>query len=149
MSLTWYQQHWIDTAVGRWTDEDGDNRADCVDVVKDYAQNIWAWTTWQEVWPQAGNAKDMLWNVNLDYVDRIVNDPNDPNQIPEAGDMVFFGGNSVNPYGHTGVVTQATIYAVELIQEDSFLNTPMQKTWLGYDNYGTGMVSGWLRPKFT
>ncbi|MGN6654936.1 MAG: CHAP domain-containing protein [Rhodanobacter sp.] len=143
-----YQEQWLNTAVGRATDRDGDSSYDCVDVPKDYAESIWANTSWRDVWPQAGNAKDMLWPANTEYVDIIANDAGNPNLIPQRGDIIVYGGNNVNMYGHIAVVTEADPLGVDVIQEDSFLQTPMAAGRLGYDNYGTGLCIGWLRPKF-
>lgn len=145
---TTYQEQWLTKAPGRATDRDNDNSYDCVDVPKDYVEAIFASTSWRDVWPQAGNAKDMLWPANTEYVDIIANDAGNPDLIPQRGDIIVYGGNGVNPYGHIAVVVGADVNGVDVIQEDTFQQTPMSLGHLAYDNYGTGPCIGWLRPKF-
>lgn len=148
MSTNQYQEAWIASAAGRSVDPDTDNSYDCVDVPKDYAEHIWANTNWRQVWPGAGNAKDMLYTYSTDYFDRILNDPNDPNLIPQRGDVVIFGGASINPYGHIAVVLDADTNGMDVLQADSYLQCPMYVGHLAYTNAGTGPCTGWLRPKF-
>jgi hypothetical protein len=145
---TAYQEQWLTTAPGRQTDRDGDDSFDCVDVPKDYAQSIWANTTWRDVWPQAGNAKDMFWLANTEYVDLIANDPSNTDQIPQRGDIIVYAGNGVNPYGHIAVVLDADQSGVDVVQQDTYTQEAMTVGHLAYDNYGTGPCTGWLRPKF-
>ena len=154
MTTTQYQEDWFNSAVGRKTDVDGDQSFDCVDVPKDYAQHIWANTTWKDVWPQAGNACDMFWPANTSYVDIIVNDPNNTSQIPQRGDIIVYGGtktasgDGINPYGHIATVAGADVNGVDVVQQDTYLQEPMTAGRLGYWNTGTGTALGWLRPKF-
>ena len=148
---TVYQENWFATAVGRATDPDHVGGFQCVDTAKDYAERIWAATVWQNAWPGAGNAKDMISTASTAYWDIIINDPTAHDQIPQRGDVIVWGGtgdNGVNPYGHIAVVTGADINGVDVIQQDGFLQVPMFADRLGYWNPGTGTVIGWLRPKF-
>lgn len=148
MSTNQYQEAWIASAPGRKVDRDNDASFDCVDVPKDYAINIWANTTWKDAWPGAGNACDMINTYNPEYFDRIDNDPNNPAQIPERGDVIVYGGAPINPAGHIAVVLDADQNGVDVVQEDSFMQCPMYVGRLGYTNAGTGECTGWLRPKF-
>lgn len=152
MSTNQYQEAWITSAPGRKTDMDGDASFDCVDVPKDYAEHIWANTTWRQVWPGAGNACDMIRTVSTSYFDVILNDPNNTSQIPQRGDVIVFAGTggagTLNPYGHIAVVTAADQSGVNVIQQDTYMQEAMTAGRLAYTNAGTGPCSGWLRPKF-
>lgn len=149
--LTDFQRSWMDNAPGTAVDPNAIAGFQCVDVPKDYVQHIVADTTWQMVWPGAGNAKDMLSTSSDAFVHRILNDPADPDQVPEPGDIIVWGGTGdggANPFGHIAVVTNADANGVDVIQQDGFLQVPMFRARLGYSNPGTGTVSGWLRPFF-
>ena len=149
MALNQYQEKWFATAVGRATNPDGVAGFQCVDVFHDYGMAIFG-KGWQETsgW---GNAEDLFWGPSTYYWHKILNDPNDPNLIPQKGDVIVWGGTpdwGVNPYGHIAVVVSATPNSVTVIQQDGFMQVPMYVGTLGYDNPGTGSVIGWLRPNF-
>lgn len=146
------QEAWISGAVGRAVDIDGVGGFQCVDVPKDYGQQIFG-VDWRTLWPGAGNACDMINTYNPDYFDRIDNDPNNPGQIPERADIIIYAGtrtsagDGVNPYGHIAVTLAADQGGVLVIDQDGFEQRAMATERLAYDNYGTGPCLGWLRPK--
>lgn len=145
------QENWFNTAPGRATDPDGVAGFQCVDTAKDYFQAIFN-KPWQNGWPGAGNAKDMIGTANRAYFDVIMNDPNNANLIPQRGDIIVWGGTApggLNEWGHIAVVKSANTSSVEVVQQDGFLQRPMWVGTLGYSNPGTGMVLGWLRPKLS
>ena len=149
--LTEFQLAWMANAPGQAVNRDFVGGFQCVDVPKNYVQHIFANTTWQEVWPGAGNAKDMLFTFSPDFLIQLLNDPGDPSQIPLPGDIVVWAGTGeggLNPFGHIAVCVDADVNGVDVIQQDGFLQVPMFKGRLGYTNPGTGPVSGWLRPFF-
>jgi hypothetical protein len=150
MTTNQYQEAWFAKAVGRATNLDGVAGFQCVDTFHDYGTSIFANTTWQQTsgW---GNAKDLFWGPSIEYWRKIVNDVNDPDLIPQRGDVIVYGGTpswGVNPYGHIAVVLSADANGVDVIQQDGFLQCPMFVGRLGYDNPGTGPCIGWLRPAF-
>ena len=149
--LNQFQKAWIDSAPGKAVNPNLVFGFQCVDVPKDYVQSIFADTTWQEVWPGAGNAKDMLFTSSDEFVHRILNNPADASQVPEPGDIIVWGGTGaggLNPFGHIAVVTGADVNGVDVIQQDGFTQVAMFRARLGYSNPGTGAVTGWLRPFF-
>lgn len=139
------QEAWISGAVGRRVDWDNGS-FDCVDVAKDYGQAIFG-VDWRTLWPDAGNANGMFWPANPDFFELIPNDPNNPNQIPERGDIIIYGGNAANDAGHIAVVLAADTGGVLMIDQDSNEQRPMETERLAYDNQYTGPCVGWLRPK--
>lgn len=149
MATNKYQEQWFAGAVGRATNPDGVAGYQCVDTFHDYGMAIFG-KTWQETsgW---GNAEDLFWGPSTEYWIKIQNDPNNANLIPQRGDVIIWGGTpdwGVNPFGHIAVVLSATTTSVTVIQQDGFLQCPMFVGTLGYDNPGTGTVTGWLRPNF-
>lgn len=145
-----YQEKWFATAPGRFTDPDGVAGYQCVDAAKDYFMAIFG-VSWWKGWPGAGNAKDMLGTIDPEYFDVIWNDVNDPNLIPQRGDIVVWGGTpdwGVNPYGHIAVVLSADANGVTVIQQDGGLQCAMFVGTLAYYLPTAGTVIGWLRPKF-
>lgn len=149
MALNKYQEQWFANAVGRATNPDGVAGFQCVDTFHDYGMAIFG-KGWQETsgW---GNAKDLFWGPSEYYWHKIVNDPNDPNLIPQKGDVIVWGGTpewGSNPYGHIAVVVSATPNSVTVIQQDGFLQVPMYVATLGYYEPNAGSVIGWLRPNF-
>lgn len=149
MATNQYQEAWFAAAPGRATDPDGVAGFQCVDTFKDYGMAIFG-KGWREV-SGYGNAKDLFWGPPIEYWRKIVNDVNDPNLIPQRGDVIVWGGTpswGVNPYGHIAVVVDADANGVTVIQQDGFLQCPMFVGRLGYDNPGTGLCIGWLRPNF-
>ncbi|WP_171042236.1 GH25 family lysozyme [Sinomonas gamaensis] len=149
--LTEFQIAWMQNAPGQAVNRDFVGGFQCVDVPKNYVQHIFANTVWQQVWPGAGNAKDMLFTFSPDFLIQILNDPSDPSQIPLPGDIVVWAGTGdggLNPFGHIAVCVDADVNGVDVIQQDGFLQVPMFRARLGYTNAGTGPVTGWLRPFF-
>jgi hypothetical protein len=149
MATNKYQEAWFASAVGRATNPDGVGGFQCVDAFHDYGMAIFG-KTWQETsgW---GNAKDLFWGPSLNYWHKIVNDVNDPDLIPQRGDVVVYGGTpswGPNPYGHIAVVLSADADGVDVIQQDGFLQCPMYVGRLKYSEPNAGTVIGWLRPNF-
>jgi hypothetical protein len=149
MATNKYQEAWFAAAPGRATNPDNVGGFQCVDAFHDYGMAIFG-KTWQETsgW---GNAKDLFWGPSTEYWVKIQNDPNDPNLIPQRGDVIVWGGTpewGVNPFGHIAVCLSATAASVTVVQQDGFLQCPMFVGTLPYDGPGTGMVIGWLRPNF-
>lgn len=146
MATNQYQEQWFAAAVGRATNPDGVAGFQCVDTFHDYGMAIFG-KTWQETsgW---GNAKDLFWGPSPYYWHKHVNDPNDPNLIPQRGDVVVYGGSPKNPYGHIAVVLDADVNGMTVIQQDGYLQVPMYVGRLGYYEENAGTVIGWLRPNF-
>lgn len=106
-------------------------------------------------------ARELLDAAPDAYWTRINNDPNDPDLIPQRGDLVVFGGDSFNQWGHVALVIGADANEMDLIQQDGFAKPhqfvngnwysakPAHTMRLAYYQRGTGSVSGWLRPKLT
>lgn len=145
MSTNAVQEQWLATAVGRGVSFVEKNGYQCPDPDKDYAQAIFG-VPWVHTIGY-GDAKDLFVNSSDVYFDKIPNDPNDFNQMPERGDIIFWAAWPANTAGHTMVVTSADASGVHGIEEDgSFPTLPMH---LAYFPYTWHTIIGWIRPKLT
>lgn len=112
----------------------------CVDLIVQYMRDVTGPVAF------SGNAKDWFYNYGGDLAskyDLIKNNPSDPNQIPQKGDIVIFGGNQPGSggFGHIDVFLSGDV-----------------SSWIGFDqNWGGAYahrvthnyvyVIGWLRKK--
>lgn len=122
---------------------DNHGHHNCKDVIDDYC--LWLFNDWVNTIRPA-NAKEAFANSNEEYFEKIVNNPNDPNLIPQRGDIIIWGAMSGNPYGHIAVVAGADTNGVDVIEQDGFLQVPARLYRRPYVLAG-GAVIGWLRPR--
>lgn len=125
--------------LGKAIDWDGVYGAQCVDLVAQYCADNGkpvAYANAADWWRHPALVND------FDFID---NNPNDPNQLPNRGDIVVFNGNQPGSggYGHIDIYDMRTGSA----------------TWQGLDqNWGGQYVKfvpnhvwtyviGWIRPK--
>jgi hypothetical protein len=102
-----------------------------------------------------GNANTLFANANTAYFQKIVNDVNNPNQIPTQGDVMVFAGTPApgytntfsNPYGHTGICDSATPAGYTLLQQ----NAPTNNAPVNLTTYPWRFrpCIGWMRPVIT
>lgn len=122
---------------------DNHGHHNCKDVIDDYC--LWLFNDWVNTIRPA-NAREAFANSNEEYFEKIVNNPNDPNLIPQRGDIIIWGAMSGNPYGHIAVVAGADANGVDVIEQDGFLQVPARLYRRPYVLAG-GAVIGWLRPR--
>jgi LysM repeat protein len=140
-------ENWIASAVGRNMNPDGAFGNQCVDLVDQYGQDIFG-VPWPKSVGGVNGAKGLLDAAPDAYWIRINNDLTKPNQIPMRGDVIVWGGDASNVYGHTAVVESADTTFVHVIQENGNFNwLPAGRATLRYSQHGTGTVTGWLRPR--
>lgn len=122
---------------------DGAYGLQCVDVADDYCQAIFG--SWQST-IGGGNANqlfrssDKLWAIGYNGSNR-----------PERGDIIIWGGDGLNPYGHIAVVASSTKENVSVVQQNyntgGAANKPASLDVMPYSAAGMGACVGWLRPK--
>ena len=135
---------WLKNAIGRGMNPDGAYGYQCKDVADDYS--TWLFGNWQNTIRPA-NAKDAFAKANPDYFIKIANNLNDPNLIPQPGDIITWGASQANPWGHIAVVVSADKTGVVVIEQDGFRNTiPAYQAKRGYIYAGMPCI-GWLRPR--
>ena len=141
----------ISNVNGRNTTADGYNlglKYQCVEFVKRYY-----YEHYNHKMPNSyGHAKE-LFNHNLKghgyNRDRaLFQHPNGGVVKPEKGDLVVFDGNSTNPYGHVGIISQVGTDFVELVQQNvakSTRATIRLQNYGDYYNIADEDIAGWLR----
>lgn len=142
------QQNWIGSAAGLAMDPDQHYGLQCVDVIDHYAETIFG-TGWRECVGGVNGAKDLLNTVPRNYWDVIRNDPNNASLLPVPGDVLVWGGNAGNPYGHTAVAVRVDGGGATVIQQNSngLANQAAHSMYMPWYGAGTGMITGWLRPR--
>lgn len=135
---------WFKTAVGRGMNPDKAYGYQCKDVADDYC--IYLFGNWQNTIRPA-DAKDAFARSNPEFFVKIANNLNDPNLIPQRGDIIIWGASRTNPYGHIAVVESADKSGATVIEQDGFKNTtPAYRAKRGYIYAGMPCI-GWLRPR--
>ena len=146
---------WLSAAVGTSMNPDGHYGLQCVDAVDHYAEALFG-VPWQVSVGGVDGANGLLdaasdayW-IRIDYYHGFV---------PERGDVLVYGGDSLNQWGHTAVVESATGTYINVVQQDGFAaphqfvdgnwysNKPAHRARLAYSQSGTGVLKGVLRPR--
>lgn len=149
---------WLNQAPGIAMNPDGAYGLQCVDGADQYAQDLFG-VPWRQTLGAVAGARQLMQTASTEYFEKVWNDPNNLSLIPQTGDIIIWNGSPINQWGHVAIVVSATQQGVTVVQQDGFAephqfvdgawysNKPMHIATLGYNNPGTGPVSGWLRPR--
>lgn len=110
-----------------------DNRGECVGLVMVWLKDQGLPHVW-------GHAKDLLINADRNSYNVI---DNTPEAVPNPGDVIVWKQGFNNTFGHTAIVTKATVNTFEVFEQNNPLGSPCRLHT--YKNYA--YVDGWLRPK--
>jgi LysM repeat protein/GH25 family lysozyme M1 (1,4-beta-N-acetylmuramidase) len=143
------QDRFLNTAAGKFFDPDGVYAYQCVDTAIAYAIACFPGVDWKTSFGR-NNANGHFPKDNQ-WFQSIRNVVGDLTSYPQRGDIVIWGGDSFNPYGHIAVVVSADAYSMLVLQQnaDGSGQQPTTLARMGYNQPGTGGVVGWLRPKVT
>lgn len=117
-----------------------------------YSEYLFPGISWTSIFPPVPAAKQLLADANGVYFQRIDNNHNDPNQLPQQGDVMVFDATPQagytntydNPYGHTGICESADANGYVLLQQNSpYSGAPVNATHYPW-HYRPCL--GWLRP---
>jgi hypothetical protein len=124
---------------------------ECVTLCWDYANALFPGVSIKDT-IGLGNANTLL-STNRTYFTPVVNNHNDPNQLPSAGDVMVFGATPadgytntfVNPDGHAGICDSASPSGYSLLQQ----NAPTTGDAVNVTNYPWNFrpCLGWLHPE--
>lgn len=131
---------------------DGQCVALVVNNPQSYVAHLFPDVSWESVFPPVPSAKDLFNDANPTYFEKILNDHNDPNQLPTIGDVMVFDATPEsgysdtynNPDGHTGVCDTASPQGYSLLQQ----NAPQFGSPVNVTTYPWRFrpCIGWLRP---
>lgn len=132
---------WLNAQNGKSLDYDNAYSIQCVDFANFYYQFLTGRSPYLDGYGVPG-AKDW-WNVPTSRFTKIANNPNDPNQYPQGGDILIY---AVGQYGHVNVCLSADGNGVTTIgQNENNRNDPTQvitRNWATV--VGNLKLIGWL-----
>lgn len=144
-------EKWLAQVEGQFIDIDKYYGSQCVDVTMHYVQYLFN-KPWAEIMGR-GDAKDMWRTFNLAYFDKIPNEKGNPNQVPQAGDIVVWDATNTNIYGHIAVCIAADANKLVLMEQDGFIDRDNNGNADGVTyrktRYWSSNILGWFRPKLT
>ncbi len=155
MSQSTTYANWKPSVLGKHVDIDKSYGAQCVDVVLDIGEAYFLGIAWSTLFPPVSSAKLLGSKHNDKYFEWVPNDHNDPNQLPETGDIMVFDATPAsgytntfeNPDGHCGVCDHATSAGYWLLQQ----NAPATGAAVNVTYYPWKYrpCLGWLRPRLS
>jgi len=133
--------NWLNAQNGKSLDYDNAYGVQCFDFFNFYYQFLTGRSPYTDGYGVMG-AKD-IWTVPTSRFTKIANNPNDPNQYPQSGDVLIYG---VGAYGHVNVCLSADGNGVTTIgQNENNRNDPTQiitRNWATV--VGNLKLIGWL-----
>jgi len=144
-------QGWKASVLGKVLG-DGQCAAVVVNNDQSYTAALFPGVNWESVFAPVESAKQLLTDNNTHYLVAIENDHNDPNQLPQQGDIMVFDSTPSagysdaydNPYGHTGVCDGASSAGYTLVQQNApYFGSPVNVTTYPWH---FRPCLGWLRP---
>lgn len=144
------KKEWLLQAEGKYWDPDNAHGIQCVDLIDQYAQDIFGvhWT--KSVGPVEG-AKD-LWKAPGEFWTWIANRP-DPKWVPLPGDVLVYSGTgndrrNLSWYGHTAIAIEERVPAPYVLQQDGAAQyLSAHRATLTWYSPVYGIITGWLRPR--
>lgn len=138
------QEAFLTSAPGKSFNPDNFAGLQCKDVADAYCLAMfgdWVHTI------RPNNAAQAFDGANATYFWKIRNDPADPKQVPQRGDIIVWGWSKAVPEGHIAPVLSATAATVTVVDQDGYNQRPAAVRTYGYTLANGAIVVGWLRPK--
>ena len=137
------QREWFGIAPGLRMDPDKAYGLQCVDVADHYAEYIFG-VPWAQCVGGVNGAKDLPFRAPGEYWTWHTQG------LPQAGDVLIWGGSPTNQFGHVAVVEGGVdANGCTVIQQNSngLANQAAHRQRMGWYQGGTGQCTGWLRPR--
>jgi hypothetical protein len=129
-SLTYLGQSWIGT--------NSSDKGQCVGLYNKVVLDVTG-----ILYPLQGanGAKDLITcnNTRPDLFQQIVNNPNDPNMLPQVGDWIVWGASWGGGYGHVACAESVNVNGFTSIEQNYVPNTVTRQ------NHNWSGVIGWVR----
>lgn len=135
--------NWLTSKIGQHLDYDHEYGDQCVDFWAFY----YVYLTGKEFFAAGEGvvgAKD-IWGKSLPEFTKVANNPNNPNQLPQPGDVLIYGASWGGGYGHVDVCLSANQSNVTSVGENEHGNPSegvieITRTW----GQIVGGLIGWL-----
>lgn len=131
---------WVNNRIGRRLDMDGAWGSQCMDLTIGYCQYL----SDKKFWPW-GDAKDLKNGQNLPEGWKLIQ--NTPSFLPQPGDIAIWAWPPYNEYGHTGIITYATLSYFYSVDQNWFnpgdYGSPAAKVYHDYTGFW-----GVIRPAY-
>lgn len=135
---------WCQSKLGQAMDFDGQYGAQCVDFFNFYYQYLTNRNPYSDGYGVPG-AKD-LWNVPTSLFDKVTNNPNDLNQLPQPGDIMIYNGSmpGTGGYGHVAIVGETNgvyyeqNYGGMFVKKNTRRFNGYEIGWLSFKGFNTG-----------
>jgi len=148
---------WAGSVIGQPLNPDGHYGNQCVDTIDHFGEFIFG-VPWQTCVGGVTGARDLLDVAPDEYWERI---DYYHGFVPQQFDVLVYGGDNLNQWGHTAVTWWADPNAstINVIQQDGFAYPwqfvdgnyysakPAHYYTLHYSQAGTGALKGVLRPR--
>lgn len=133
--------NWLNNRIGRRLDMDGWYGSQCMDLTIGY----WRYLTDGKDRPDPGNAITLI-NTHLPKGWKRIK--NTPEFVPQAGDIAIWGYAPYNVYGHTAIITYATVNYFYSVDQNWFnpsleYGSPAAKVYHDYTGFW-----GVIRPAY-
>lgn len=153
--MTDIREDWMTTVIGVALNPDKFAGNQCVDTVDHFGEFIFG-VPWQTCVGGVVGANGLLDRAPDDYWQRI---DYYHGFIPQRYDVLVYGGDNLNQWGHTAVTESADWTGINVIQQDGFAYPwqfvdgnyysakPAHRARLAYSQAGTGALLGVLRAR--
>lgn len=139
------QAQWLDWALGRFIDVEGDGVSWCTELTRQYATDLFG----HDAGLRMGNGNQQIYTGSGDYFEKIFWNADDPSTYPKRGDIISWTG-ALYSAGHVAIVLedQPDRYGRIKTLTTSF-GSPYRPAEIAYMNFSdsyNGTVIGMLRP---
>lgn len=134
---------WAQDQKGKALDYDKQYGAQCVDFFRFYTEYLFGVGAYNIVGSVTG-ASQILDRAPADKFTKVINDPNNLNQLPEPGDILIYKSNlpGSGGFGHVGIIISVNSSGYTIAEQNwgGMYVKVQYRNWNGYE-------SGWLKPK--
>lgn len=128
-------QGFVDKYLGKKVDWDNFYGGQCVDLYRQYVHEVLGYPQS----PPVRGAANIWDTVDTKYYEKI---NNDPDAVPEPGDIVIWNTNAGGGYGHVAIFLDGDVNSFTSLDQNWPTLSKVTKTKHNYSN-----IIGWLRPK--
>ena len=139
------QEQWLNWAVGKFIDREGDGVSWCTELTRQYAMDLFG----TEAGLHMGNGNQQIYTGSSTYFEKIFWDRNNPATYPKRGDIITFTG-AIYAAGHAAIVLEeqpdpnGQIKVLTTSWGSPY--TAAQVVHMAYSDAFNGSVIGMLRP---